>query len=202
MNGKIKVIGIMGGIASGKSTVAKMLRSLGASVVDADKICHQLINTEEINKKISKKWGGYILNKHGKINRCKLGKIVFSDKRELLTLNKIIHPKAIKQIKSRITELNQQGTKKGIVLDVALLVESNLTSLCDIIIFVDSKRQICKKRVQQNRKWPSSEINKREMFQGSLREKKENADIVINNNSSKEDTFKQVKDFWNQFIIK
>ena len=81
MKQRVKVIGITGGIASGKSTVAKMLRSLGASIIDADKICHQLINTEEIRNKISKKWGSHILNKDGKINRRTLGEIVFEDVR-------------------------------------------------------------------------------------------------------------------------
>ncbi len=110
MKQRVKVIGITGGIASGKSTVAKMLRSLGASVINADKICHQLINTEEIKGKISKKWGNNIQDKDGKINRRALGKIVFADKGKLLVLNKIIHPKVIKRIKSQIAELTVKDT--------------------------------------------------------------------------------------------
>lgn len=202
MSQEVNVIGITGDIASGKSSVAIMLKSLGACVIDADKICHQLINTEEINSKISKIWGNCIKNKNGKINRQILGKIVFANKRKLLALNEIIHPKAIKQIKNQITELKNQGTTKGIVLDAALLVESNLSGLCDIILFVNTKKQICDKRVQKNRKWDLFEITKRRRFQGSLREKRKIADLVINNNSSKANTFNQVKDFWNRLIIK
>ncbi len=202
MKQRVKVIGITGGIASGKSTVAKMLRSLGASVINADNICHQLINTEEIKNKISKKWGNNIQDKDGKINRRALGKIVFADKGKLLALNKIIHPKVIKRIKSQIAELTVKDKANVIVLDAALLVESNLTNLCDILLFVDSKKQICIKRAQKSRKWPLYETTKREKFQYTMREKREMADITINNNLSKVHTFNQVKDFWNQFITK
>ncbi len=202
MKQRVTVIGITGGIASGKSTVARMLRSLGASIIDADKICHQLINTEEIKEKISKKWGNNVQNKDGKINRRALGKIVFADKGKLLTLNKIIHPKVIKRIKSQIAELTVKDKANVIVLDAALLVESNLTNLCDMLLFVDAKKQICTKRAQKSRKWPLYETTKREKFQYSMREKREMADITINNNLSKVNTFNQVKDFWNQFITK
>jgi dephospho-CoA kinase len=200
MKQRVKVIGIMGGIASGKSTVAKMLRSLGASIIDADKICHQLINTEEIRDKISKKWGNHLQNKDGKINRRALGKIVFADKEKLSALNKIIHPKAIKLIRSRIADFKDKTNV--IVLDAALLAEANLTTLCDTILFVDTKKPISMKRAQKNRKWPLSETTKREKFQYSMREKKEMAEITINNNLSKVNTLNQVKDFWNQFITK
>ncbi len=202
MKQRVTVIGITGGIASGKSTVAKMLRSLGASVINADNIFHQLINTREIKNKICKKWGNNIQDKDGKINRRALGKIVFADKGKLLALNKIIHPKVIKQIKSQIAELTVKDKANVIVLDAALLVESNLTNLCDILLFVDSKKQICTKRAQKSRKWPLHETTKREKFQYSMREKRGMADIIINNNLSKVNTFNQVKDFWNQFITK
>ena len=200
MKQRIRVIGITGRIASGKSTVAKMLNSLGSSVIDADKICHQLIDTDEIKNKIVKRWGKHILSKQDKINRRILGDIVFSDKKELLALNKIIHPKVIKQIKRQIVELKNNTETNAIVLDAALLTESNLTSLCDIVIFVDTRNILCVKRAYKSRKWPMGEAKKREKFQFTLREKKWNADIIINNSLSKANTFDQVKAFWKRFI--
>jgi dephospho-CoA kinase len=137
-----------------------------------------------------------------KIDRHKLGEIVFADKKELSALNKIIHPKVINRIKSRIANLKDEATTKAIVLDAALLVESNLIDICDIMLFVNTKKSTCKTRVQESRKWPLDEITKRERFQDSLRRKREIADIVINNNQSQADTLKQVKDFWRQFITK
>lgn len=202
MKQRVKVIGIAGGIASGKSTTAKMLGSLGANIIDADKICHRLINTKDIVQKITDRWGDHLKNEHSKIDRHKLGEIVFADKKELSALNKIIHPKVINRIKSRIANLKDEATTKAIVLDAALLVESNLIDICDIMLFVNTKKSTCKTRVQESRKWPLDEITKRERFQDSLRRKREIADIVINNNQSQADTLKQVKDFWRQFITK
>jgi dephospho-CoA kinase len=202
MKQSVKVIGITGGIASGKSTVAKMLRSLGASIIDADKICHQLINTKEIKDKIRKKWGNHVQSKNGKINRRTLGKIVFADKEKLLILNKIIHPKVIKLIKSQIAELTDKDKTNVIVLDAALLAEANLTNLCNTILFVDTKKPISMERAWNSRKWPLSETTRREKFQFSKREKRKMADIIINNNLSKVNTFRQVKDFWEQFMTK
>ncbi len=202
MKQRIKVIGIAGGIASGKSTIAGMLESLGADVIDADKICHQLINTKDIAHEITKRWGNHIQDKYGKIKRHALAEIVFSEREEVSALNSIIHPKAIKEIKSRIARLQADVATKAIVLDAALVVESNLIDICDIMLFVDTKKNRCKTRVQNSRKWPLDEITKREKFQGLLQQKREIADVVINNNHSKEDTLYQVNDFWYQFITK
>jgi dephospho-CoA kinase len=199
---RIKVIGIAGGIASGKSTIAEMLELLGADVIDADKICHKLVNTKDIAREITERWGNHIQDNHGKIRRHALAEIVFSDREEVSALNSIIHPKAIEQIKSIIAKLQNDAATKAIVLDAALLVESNLIDICDITLFVNTKKNTCKTRVQNSRKWPLDEIAKREKFQGLLQQKRDIADVIINNNHSKEDTSNQVKDFWCQFITK
>ncbi len=175
---------------------------MGASIINADKICHRLINTKSISQKIINRWGDHIQDKYGRIERHKLGEIVFADKKELSALNKIIHPKAIKQIKDRIAKLRNESTTVAIVLDAALLVESNLIDICDITLFVDTRKNTCMARVKNSRKWPSGEITKREKFQSSLSGKKKIADIVICNNLYQTDTLKQLKDFWHQFITK
>jgi dephospho-CoA kinase len=202
MKQRVKVIGITGGIASGKSTIAEMLESLGADLIDADKICHELINTNDIADKITKRWGVHIQDNHGKIKRNALAEIVFSDKKEVSALNSIIHPKAIEQIKSRIAKLHAKAATSAIVLDAALLVESKLIDICDIVLFVDTEKNSCVLRVKNSRKWPLDEIAKREKFQGLIPQKKEMSDVIINNNNSKEGTLNQVKDFWCQFITK
>ncbi len=202
MKQRIKVIGITGGIASGKSTIAGMLVSLGADLIDADKICHELINTKEIALKITKRWGSHLQDNSAKIKRDVLAEIVFSDEKDISALNSIIHPVAIKQIKSEIAKLHEEVTTEAIVLDAALLVESKLVDICDIVLFVDSDEDRCKERVQSSRKWPLDEIEKREKFQGLLTQKREISNVIINNNNSKENTLNQVKDFWSQFITK
>ena len=202
MKQRIKVIGITGGIASGKSTIAAMLESLGADLIDADKICHELINTKEIALEITKRWGSHLQDNHGRIKRDALAEIVFSQEKEISALNSIIHPKAIKQIKSEIAKFHSDVATEAIVLDAALLVESNLVDICDIVLFVESDEDRCKERVQSSRKWPLDEIEKREKFQGLLQQKRGISDVIINNNNSKKDTLNQIKDFWSQFITK
>ncbi len=202
MNQRIKVIGITGGIASGKSTIAEMLESLGAALIDADKICHELINTKDIVHEITNRWGEHLQDNHGNIRRDVLAKIVFSDKKEVSALNSIIHPKAIGEIKSKITELRAKAATTAIVLDAALLVESNLIDVCDIVLFVNTEKNICENRIEGTRKWPSDEISKREKFQNPLSQKREISDVIINNSNSKNDTINQVNDFWCQFITK
>ena len=202
MKQRINVIGITGGIASGKSTIAGMLGSLGADLIDADKICHELINTKEIALKITKRWGSHLQDNSGKVKRDVLAEIVFSDEKEIFALNSIIHPVAIKQIKSEIAKLHIEATTMAIVLDAALLVESNLVDICDVVLFVNTEKDRCETRVQNTRKWPLDEIEKREKFQGLLQQKREISDVIINNNNSKKDTLNQVKDFWSQFITK
>ena len=131
-----------------------------------------------------------------------MAEIVFSEEKEISALNSIIHPKAIKQIKSEIAKFHSDVTTEAIVLDAALLVESNLVDICDIVLFVDSDEDRCKERVQSSRKWPLDEIEKREKFQGLLQQKRGISDVIINNNNSKKDTLNQIKDFWSQFITK
>ncbi|GJQ58631.1 MAG: dephospho-CoA kinase [Candidatus Scalindua sp. AMX11] len=194
-----RVIGITGGVASGKSTVAQMLVSLGAHIIDADSICHDLLEEREIKNLITERWGNKIEDEDGRISRQILGEIVFSDKRELLALNQIIHPRVIRRIKSEINELAVNGKTTLIVIDAALLVETNLIDLCDTILFVKTNRDNCEKRAQINRIWTLGEIEKRERFQGSVNDKMQNADFIIDNDFSKANTLKQVKDFWKQF---
>ena len=202
MKQRIKVIGITGGIASGKSTIAGMLESLGADLIDADKICHELINTKGISLEITKRWGNHLQDNSGKIKRDVLAEIVFSDEKEISALNSIIHPVAIKQINSEIAKLRSDAATEAIVLDAALLVESNLVDICDVVLFVNTEKDRCKTRVQNTRKWHLDEIEKREKFQGLLLQKRKISDVIINNNNSKKDTLNQVKDFWSQFITK
>ncbi len=83
-----------------------------------------------------------------------------------------------------------------------MLVESNLTKLCDIILYVDTEEQVCVKRAQKSRKWSSDEKAKREEHQSPMKEKKAIATIIINNNSTRKNTFNQVEDFWSQILIK
>lgn len=198
---KVKIIGITGGIGSGKSTVAEMLASLGGRVIDADTIAHNVLSYQEVKDRIFKRWGKGVFNKYGEVDRNLLAKAAFSTREQIEGLNRIIHPIVIDEIKGQIEEIERGDNVQAIVIDAALLVESNLANLCDIVLFVDAKKQTRRRRVKDDRNWESAELAGRERFQQSLVLKKKNSDYVIDNDFSKENTINQVTEFWRKFIL-
>jgi len=195
-----KIIGITGGISSGKSTVGRMLASLGAEYLDADEMCHRLFLVQELKNKIVEKFGNTVQDIYGKIDRSRLAEIVFQDKTCLDDLCSILHPIVIERIKSRINEIEKQGRRKAVVVDAALLEESDLSLICDFIIFVNTGRDHRLERSRVSRHWKEDELDKRERFQMALEDKKRKADYIVDNNFAVDNTFRQVKEFWQLYI--
>ncbi|MBI2471291.1 MAG: dephospho-CoA kinase [Planctomycetes bacterium] len=200
MSRQPKIIGITGGISSGKSTIGRMLASLGSEYIDADEMCHRLFLVQELKNKIVERFGNSVQDIYGKIDRSRLAEIVFQDKTCLDDLCGILHPVVIEQIKSKITEIEKQGRRKAIVIDAALLEESDLSSICDFIIFVNTGRDHRLERSITGRHWKGEELDKREHFQMALEDKKRKADYIIDNNFTVDNTFRQVKAFWQLYI--
>lgn len=200
MNRHPKIIGITGGISSGKSTIGRMLASLGSEYIDADEMCHRLFLVQELKNMIVERFGNTVQDIYGKIDRLKLAEIVFQDKTCLDDLCSILHPIVVERIKSKITEIEKQGRRKAIVIDAALLEESDLSSICDFIIFVNTSRDRRLERSKISRHWKEEELDKRERFQMALEDKKRKADYIIDNNFTVDNTFRQVKEFWQLYI--
>lgn len=202
MNVKPKIVGITGGISSGKSTIARMLASLGAEVIDADEMCHKLLTIKNIKVKITEKFGNSVRDINGKIDRSQLAEIVFQDKTSLDSLCSILHPIVIEQIRSRIDEIEKRGRRKVIVIDAALLEESDLALLCDFVIFVNTGRDHRVSRGKISRHWQEGELERRERYQMSLEDKRMKSDYVIDNNFTEENTYRQIKEFWQLYLEK
>lgn len=202
MNVKPKIVGITGGISSGKSTIARMLASLGAEVIDADEMCHKLLTIKNIKVKIIEKFGNSVRDINGKIDRSQLAEIVFQDKTSLDSLCSILHPIVIEQIRSRIDEIEKRGRRKVIVIDAALLEESDLALLCDFVIFVNTGRDHRVSRGKISRHWQEGELERRERYQMSLEDKRMKSDYVIDNNFTEENTYRQIKEFWQLYLEK
>jgi dephospho-CoA kinase len=175
------IIGITGNFGSGKTTVANMLKKLGYSVIDADKIGHDILK-KEVKKQVLKVFGKDILKKN-QIDRKKLGKIVFNDKSKLKKLNKITHPIIIKKINKKIKSIKN----KKIAIDAAVLIEAKWYKICDKVIVVKISRENQLKRAK-NKEYAKA-IIKSQLPQNK---KLKYADFVIDNNKLKLSVKKQV----------
>ncbi|HZG60789.1 MAG TPA: dephospho-CoA kinase [Anoxybacillus sp.] len=195
------IIGLTGGIASGKSTVARMLLELGIPVIDADQIAREVVEIgEEAYLQIVEKFGEEILQDDKTIDRAKLGAIVFNDEEKRKLLNSIVHP----AVRKKMLEQKERYVKKGektIVLDIPLLFESNLTHLVDkiVVVYVDEHTQL--ERLMARNGFSKEEAKARIKAQMPLKEKVAKADAVINNNGTIEQTKKQLLNILKQWDV-
>lgn len=198
-SGKKLIIGILGGIGSGKSTVASELSKLDCKVIDADKIAHNALDKKDVKQQIINLFGQEILGPSGRIDRRKLSDIVFADAGKLSSLNRIIHPLVLKRTEELIKRYNCQNEVKAIVLDMPLLIEVGWAKRCDKLIFVNCKRQL---RVNRAKKMGlnESQIKIREKFQISLDSKADIADNIINNNSDFTALVRQATDIFSNIV--
>lgn len=181
-------IGITGSIACGKSTVSDYLIAKGYTIIDADKLGHVALTSDDVKRKLAEKFGDEILE-NNEISREKLGKLVFGNDDNLKILNSIIHPK----IKELILKLQEEHKDKNLVfLDIALLYEANFVDLVEkvAVVYVDEDVQL--ERLMTRNTLSKEEAIKRIESQMSPREKAALGDFVINNSYSKEDTFQQI----------
>lgn len=179
-----KVIGITGGIASGKSTVSRYLMSLGYQVVDCDLLTREAY--VDCFLELQEAFPSCI--EHQSINRQKLGAMIFNDEEQKKKLEAIIHPYCRKKMKEAICK--NQGI---LFLDIPLLFEAHMEDLCEEIwvVYVSSKTQL--KRLIERNHYELLEAKRRIASQMSLEEKKTKADFVIYNEGSLEDLYKQIQ---------
>lgn len=187
------VIGLTGGIATGKSTVTKMMKRLGVPVIDADQIARQVVEPgRSAYQAVIKQFGEDILLENGQINRPKLGSIVFADKEKREQLNQIVHP-AVRQEMLQLRDQYIERGVKSVVLDIPLLFESKLTNMVDKVIVVYVPKQLQLKRLINRDQFTEPEALQRIDAQLPTIEKAKQADAVIDNRYTKENTFLQLK---------
>jgi dephospho-CoA kinase len=183
------VLGLTGSIGCGKSTVARIFKSFGARIIDADKIAHGLMRPKKaVYKKIVSIFGKKILKPDGYIDRSKLGNIVFNNMVALSQLNGIAHPEIIRAISVKIKSFS----KGIIVLDAPLLIETGLINCADKVVVVKVNLKTQLERLESKFKLNGKDILKRIRSQIPLREKIKLGDFIIDNNGSIGETKKQV----------
>lgn len=192
------IIGLTGIFGSGKSTVAGILRSYGAEIIDADKIAHRIIASRTMPyHRIVRLFCRGILNPDKSINRKKLGEIVFGSKGLLARLNKIMHPEIIRVIKRKI----KASKEKIIVLDAPLLIEAGLANVVDKIIVVKINQRTQLKRLTQKRRLSQRQVIDIMKHQIPLKKKVRFADFIIDNNGTLEETRKQVIEVYQKICL-
>ncbi|WP_242336373.1 dephospho-CoA kinase [Limosilactobacillus urinaemulieris] len=187
-----KLIGLTGGIATGKSTVSTLLRLSGYPVIDADQVVRQLQTVHSKGlERLTAVFGSGILNADQTLNRQALGSLVFSDQTKLAKLNMIMQPLIREEIWRQIKNYQKQQIPY-VILDAPLLFEENYTDECDLVVVVATDYQIQVQRLMKRNGYSQTEAEQRIDSQMPLAKKKQLADIVIDNNGSKEELKRQV----------
>ena len=192
----MRIVGLTGGFGSGKSFVAFLFKRLGAKVIDADKLGHKALKKgSAAYKMVVAAFGKKILNPGLSINRKALAGIVFVNRKNLVKLNSIVHPKIIGDIIKRI----QRAAKSEVlIVDAPLICETNIAGLMNVLIVVKAskKNQIerCSKRFSMRKK----DVCERMAYQMPFNRKIRMADYIVDNNGTKEDTRKQIRNIWQE----
>jgi len=168
----IPVIGLAGGIGSGKSTVAAALAELGCLVIDSDQRSRAALDRPEVSSELVRWWGSAILAPDGRVDRREVSRIVFTDPAERQRLEALVHPIVRQDRAAMIAEAGSAGRRPvAVVIDAPLLFEAGLDRECDAVIFVDSPRSERLARVQASRGWDETELTRRELAQWPLADK-------------------------------
>ncbi len=196
------VIGILGGIGSGKWSVVRQVTGLNLHVIDADKIGHELLSDSEIQQQLREQFGSQIFSEQNIVDRSELAKRVFGTSEEhdraREQLNAILHPAMRRRIHSQI-DLASRETD-AVILDAALLLEGNWDDRCNWLIFIDTPLPIRQTRVRENRGWSSDELARREATQWSIDDKKTRADFVVDNSGSIDESAAQLKNIFGTIL--
>ena len=197
-------IGLLGGVASGKSTVAKLLADQGAVVLDADRLAGEELISPPVRTALIARWGDQVLDEQGEIIRAEIANRVFGDTDKAADnrqfLEQLIHPRVSKRIQSGLAQLREQQVT-AVVLDIPLLLEAGYQQDCDRLLFIDTPEQT-RAALAQARGWSQQELCWREAAQRPISEKRAIATDVIQNDSSLAVLRDAVNLFWRTCVSK
>lgn len=196
------VIGLTGGIGTGKSEVARILAQLGAVVINADQVGHEAYRpNSEIWREVLKTFGREILQPNGEIDRKKLGAIVFSDPGQLAALNSIMHPRMARMVAEQIDRLKAEGVPV-VVVEAAVLFEAGWDSLVDEVWVTDSPAEEVIRRIRGRNGLSEAEIRKRMSAQMPAAERLARATVVISNSADVDALERTVRSLWDSRVTR
>lgn len=188
------IIGIAGGIGSGKSFVARAFGEMGCAVIDSDAQVTAAYAEPSVRRTLREWWGDGILRPDGTVNRAAIAQRVFNDSDERRRLEGLIHPRVaeLRRLQMQAAALDPQVV--AFVWDTPLLFEAGLSRECDAVVFVDAPADLRLARVSQARGWDQAELQRRENLQWPLDRKREISDYVVQNTADTGDIRRQVRD--------
>jgi dephospho-CoA kinase len=175
------VIGLVGGVGSGKSRVANVLARHGGLVVAGDQAGHEALRQPAIKERVVARWGIGVLDAAGEIERRKVGAIVFANDSDRKALEAIVQPWIGERLRQQIKEAQADLAVRFVVLDAAVMLEAGWGDVCDLLVYVDAPPEVRLARVAAQRRWSIDELSAREKAQMPLKEKAARADVVIDN---------------------
>jgi dephospho-CoA kinase len=196
------IIGITGGIGSGKSYIARLFGELGCAVIDSDSQVRAAYDDPEVRRLLREWWGDADFNPDGTDSRAAIAQRVFGNAAELKRLEGLIHPLVAKARGELMQKLAHNGGVVAFVWDTPLLLEAGLKDQCDAVVFVDAPPELRLERVSRGRGWNSGELQRRENLQWPLDRKREIADYVINNAADAGDARSQVRDVLSRILAR
>ena len=199
MNPK-RVLGLIGGIGSGKSCVAAAFAKRGARVISGDQAGHEALKQPEIRDQVEKRWGKGLIDEKGEVNRRALGRIVFAKQEELRALEAMVFPWIGQRLRDEIAAAARDVQVPLIVLDAAVMLEAGWNNVCDRIVYVHAPRDARLRRLAETRGWTAKEVEARESVQMSLTEKATRADFAVDNSGSPEELERQIEAIWRLLV--
>ena len=194
------VIGLLGGVGAGKSTVAAELAALGCGVVDADAVGHQILREPDVKARLAERFGPDILGSDGEIQRPRLAERAFVSAEATAALNAIMHPRMRRRMAERIEVLRADPAIPAVVLDAALLLETDWQELVTHFVFVSAPAEARARRVAEARGWDRSAWAARENSQKPLDIKAASAEYVVDNSSSLSALREQVRSVFHRIV--
>jgi len=195
------VVGLVGGMGSGKSQVAAEFAKHGARVVNADQLGHEALRQPGIRDALVQRWGRGVLDETGAVDRRRVGRIVFADEVDRKALESLVHPYIARRIREEIDAARADPGVKLVVLDAAIVLETRWSQVCDRLVYVHAPRATRLRRLAGQRGWSDEEVEAREHAQLSLTEKASRADRAIDNSGSPEVLARQVEDLLCQLKV-
>lgn len=197
----MEVIGLAGGVASGKSTVAELFEELGAVSLNADRIGHEVLREPAVKESLRKEFGGNIFDAAGEVDRSVVARLVFgpdeASQERLLFLESITHPRISERLKAELARLKKNGCG-AVILDAAVMFKAGWDRFCTRIVFIRVPHAVRVARAKA-RGWTAAELDAREIRQTPLAEKERKASDFVDNDTSLENLRSQVRTLWSSW---